>query len=50
MLILTLIGAVLMTWCLLRILGDERQQRVQTLRLIIEAEREAAAERRNNSR
>ncbi len=47
MIYLTLIGAAVMCWVLLRILGDERQRRVQVLRVIIEEELRAAAEERD---
>jgi hypothetical protein len=47
MIYLALIGAVLMVWTLLRILGDERQRRIQVLRATVEHERRLARERRD---
>lgn len=41
---ITLIAAIVMAWTLLRVLGDERQRRRNALHVLIEAEREEAAD------
>jgi hypothetical protein len=50
MLYLLAVAAVIMAWTLLRILGDERQRRVQVLRASVEHELSTAAEERRQSR